>query len=47
MLLFNVEDLLALPQLKQGTLTKTIEKFNIKDAMLEVSEIMDFKLKSK
>jgi len=47
MLLFNVEDLLALPQLKQGKLTKNIEKFDIKQAMREVSDIMDFKLKSK
>jgi len=39
---FNVEDILALPQLKAGKFTRNIQKINIKDAVQEVKDIMDF-----
>ena len=47
MMLFNVEDLLALPQLKQGKLPKHVTEINIKEAVLEVRDIMDYLLKIK
>ena len=46
-MMFNVEDLLALPQLKQGKLPKSIKEIKVKDSIDEVSAIMDFKLKIK
>ena len=42
MMMLNVEDLLALPQLKQGKLPKHIEKINIKEAVFEVYDILDY-----
>ena len=47
MMLFNVEDLLALPQLKQGKLPKHISQINLIDACNEVSNIMDYMMKVK
>jgi len=46
-MLFNVEDLLALPQLKQGKLPKNIQRVNLRDAAEEVVDIMDYSLVSK
>jgi len=47
MMMFNVEDLLALPQLKQGKLPKHFSEVNVKDAVGEVADIMDYMLKIK
>ena len=47
MMMFNVEDLLALPQLKQGKLPKNITEINIKEAFYEVADIMDFQMSTK
>jgi len=46
-MMFNVEDLLALPQLKQGKLPKNITEINIKEAFYEVADIMDFQMSTK
>mgnify|MGYP001101418493 CR=1 FL=1 len=40
---FNVEDLLALPRLKQGILTKNIEKIDVAEVVSEVIEILSYK----
>ena len=47
LMLFNVEDLLALPQLKQGKLPKHITTVDIKEALDEVADIMDYMLQIK
>jgi len=47
MMMFNVEDLLALPQLKQGKLPKTIEPVDLKQALIEVGGILEYQLKTK
>ena len=47
MMMFNVEDLLALPQLKQGKLPKHVTEINIKESVDEVVDIMDYMLKVK
>ena len=47
MMMFNVEDLLALPQMKQGKLPKHISQVNFKEAVNEVADIMDFMLQIK
>jgi len=39
MLLFNVEDILALPRLKEGRFTKNIQSVNIRLAIEEVMTI--------
>jgi len=45
--LFNVEDILALPQLKSGKFTRTIEENHICPAIREITMIMDTKANSK
>lgn len=40
---FNVEDLLALPQLKQGKFTKNIAYVDIMQAINEIASIMEYK----
>ena len=47
MMMFNVEDLLALPQLKLGKLPKHIQTIDIKEATLEVGRVMDFMMRAK
>jgi len=47
MMMFNVEDLLALPQLKQGKLPKHVELVDVPRAVEEVAEIMDYMIKMK
>jgi len=47
MMMFNVEDLLALPQLKVGKLPKNISEINLKAALDQVWDIMDYKLTAK
>ncbi len=47
LLMFNVEDLLALPQLKQGKLPKTAAQIDIRQAIDEVVDIMDYQLSTK
>ena len=39
LLMFNVEDILALPQLKEGRFTKNIQDINITNAIQEVINI--------
>jgi hypothetical protein len=38
---FNVEDILALPQLKQGKFTKSISEDSVWDAVEEVVKILE------
>ena len=44
---FNVEDLLALPRIKQGMLPKNISSVSIKDVVQEVNDIMSYKAEAK
>ena len=46
-MMFNVEDLLALPQLKSGNLPKNFSYVDIKKASEQVADIMDYQLTSK
>ena len=47
MMIFIVEDLLALPQMKQGKLPKHVHLSNIKEAVVEVGEILNFQMEAK
>jgi len=47
MMMFNVEDLLALPQLKQGKLPKFLAEIDVREAASEVAGIMGYLLKAK
>jgi len=44
---FNVEDILALPQLKQGKFSKNVTKVNIQASVQEIVDIMDMQAKQK
>jgi len=47
LLKFNVEDLLALPQLQQGKFTRHVSHVNLGAALAEVKDIMEFQAKEK
>jgi signal transduction histidine kinase len=47
MIAFNVEDILALPQLKAGKFTRDIKKADLKKAVGEVISIMEFQAAEK
>ena len=42
LLLFNVEDILALPRLKEGRFTKNIQAVDADGAVLEVMKIQEY-----
>jgi len=44
---FNVEDILALPQLKSGKFTKTIADCSLEPAIEEIKSIMDHQAEAK
>jgi len=47
MLRFNVEDILALPQLKQGKFTKNVTTVNVRSAVEEIMSIMKLQAEEK
>ena len=44
---FNVEDILALPQLKSGKFTKNISDIDIKSATSEIVDLMEHQSEAK
>ena len=47
MMRFNVEDMLAFPQMKQGKFLKNIAEGDIKQAVQEICNIMHYKAEAK
>jgi len=47
LLKFNVEDILAMPQLQQGKFTKNITRVCLDRSVREISSILDYQTKSK
>ena len=44
---FNIEDMLALPQLKQGKFNKVIERFDAEAAVQEIISLQEYQCKQK
>ncbi len=47
LLKFNVEDILALPQIQQGKFTRNLSLVNLGDSLNEIVEIMDYQIREK
>ena len=47
MLKFNVEDILVLPQLKNGKFTKNIQPVDIQELVAEVTDILSYQSETK